>query len=451
MVSLAVLWLAPAADAGQRFAAPGGTGAECTQEEPCALSEAVAGAKAGDEVILGAGTYSVSSPISAPSVTNVQIHGDTGGPMPRVAGAFPGPVFNLFETGDSLSYVEIENDANGGGAVGCLGSRLERIRVRVVGLEATGVFTDSDCAIRNSLLRVEGAPSIGLRANGASPSNTSASAKNVTVISSGSNSIGATAEYNIGSAGSFTLELENAILQGTEDDLKAMEGAKGLGNIAVNHSNFDTFTAVGGANVIDGGGNQTAPPVYVDAEAGDFREAAGSPTIDAGIAGELGQLDLSGNTRVLGPAPDIGAFEFVPPPSPAPGQIQSLAIAPRAFRTTKGGGAVTSAGRKAKGHLGATVTYGMSASGEVKFTVEKLSAGRRVGKQCVKQTRTNASHKKCTLSKPVRGGFTLSGVAGQNSFKFSGRIGGRALRPGRYRLKGSTGATSRLAGFKITN
>jgi hypothetical protein len=357
-------------------------------------------------------------------------------------------VFFLGQTGDSLSYVEIENDANNGAGVTCLGSRLERIRVRVVGAGATAVYMSTDCAIRNSLVRIEGAFSFGLRGIGTAAANTSASARNVTAIASGSTSIGAAAEYNGSSPGSFTLELENSILQGTEQDLKAMAGAQGPGNIAVNHSNFDTSSPVGGAKVIDGGGNQTAPPAYVGAESGDFREAAGSPTIDAGVGDEIGPLDLSGNPRVLGPAPDIGAFEFVPPP-PAAGQIQSLVVVPRAFRPTSAGGAVMSVGRKAKGHVGATVAYGMSASGEVKFTVEKLIAGRRVGKQCVKLTRTNASHKKCTLSKPLRGAFTVSGFAGQNSFKFSGRIGNRALRPGRYRLKGSTQSISRRAGFKI--
>jgi hypothetical protein len=49
----------------------------------------------------------------------------------------------------------------------------------------------------------------------------------------------------------------------------------------------------------------------------------------------------------------------------------------------------------------------------------------------------------------MRGGFTHSGQAGQNSFKFSGRIAGKALKPGRYRLVGITGATRRTATFRI--
>jgi hypothetical protein len=45
---LIFLALVPNAVAGQRYAAPGGTGIECTQEKPCKLKEAVGGAKAGE-------------------------------------------------------------------------------------------------------------------------------------------------------------------------------------------------------------------------------------------------------------------------------------------------------------------------------------------------------------------------------------------------------------------
>jgi len=69
--------------------------------------------------------------------------------------------------------------------------------------------------------------------------------------------------------------------------------------------------------------DQTAPPDFVDAAAGDYAEAVGSPTIDAGVNAEgAGTTDLLGNPRALpgtldcGPEPpaitDIGADEFVP-------------------------------------------------------------------------------------------------------------------------------------------
>jgi hypothetical protein len=38
---------------------------------------------------------------------------------------------------------------------------------------------------------------------------------------------------------------------------------------------------------------------------------------------------------------------------------------------------------------------------------------------------------------PVPGGFTRPGAAGANAFRFTGRLSGRRLRPGRYRLLGT--------------
>jgi hypothetical protein len=454
IVSVVFLALAPAAWAGQRFAAPAGTGTGCTQEKPCSLPEAVAAAKAGDEVIIGTGTYPVASPgiFTPPGATNIQIHGDPSGPMPRLSAAFAGIVFALNQAGDSLSYVEIENDANNGVGILCFGGgRLERVRVRVVGNTAAGAFAFADCAIRNSLFRVEGASSTSLQAAPGSSGKTSASARNITAIASGSGSSGVRAEYNEGTPGEFTLELENSIAQGTEQDLKAQSGLKGPGNIIVSHSNFDTSTPVGEAKVIDGGGNQTASPIYVDAENGDFREAAGSPTIDTGIAGQLGPLDLAGNTRILGAAPDIGAFEFVPPPVPvaAAGTLQSLNLSPSTFRPARAGEAISSVKKKARAPIGSRVTYSLSAAATVEFGVERKLPGRKVGKRCVKQTKANAGKKKCPLFRKVNGGFTHSGAAGQNKFKFTGRIQGKALLPGAYRLVGLTGTTRRTAAFKI--
>jgi hypothetical protein len=274
--------------------------------------------------------------------------------------------------------------------------------------------------------------------------------RNVTAIASGTVSTGVSAEYNEPVEGSYTLDLLNSIAQGDGQDLQAVAGAKGAGSIVVNHSNFDTSKAEGGAKVTDGGGNQTASPLFVDAESRNYHEAAGSPTIDAGIAGELGPLDLDGNPRILGPAPDMGAYETSSPVTVVPvSQLQSLKLSPSSFRAAKSGGAVASAKKKSKGPVGTTVTYSLSLTGKVDFTVEQLTTGRRAGKKCVKQTPANKGKKKCDLAKPVKGGFSEAGAAGQNRFKFSGRLGSRALKPGRYRLAGSAGGVVKHANFKI--
>ena len=64
----------------------------------------------------------------------------------------------------------------------------------------------------------------------------------------------------------------------------------------------------------DGGGNLTGDPLFVNAAAGDYRLAAASPCINAGALDGYAQdddaVDLDARPRVLGSAPDIGAYEY---------------------------------------------------------------------------------------------------------------------------------------------
>jgi hypothetical protein len=135
-------------------------------------------------------------------------------------------------------------------------------------------------------------------------------------------------------------------------------------------------------------------------------------------------------------------------PVAASGEIQSLAVAPKAFKPVNAGGAILSARKKKKAPVSTKVTYTLSAPATVAFSVERKLAGRKVGKRCVKQTKANKAKKKCPLFKAVKGSFTHAGAAGSNSFKFSGRLS-KALPPGTYRLTGKTSASSKKASFKI--
>jgi hypothetical protein len=70
----------------------------------------------------------------------------------------------------------------------------------------------------------------------------------------------------------------------------------------------------------DGGGNIDADPRFVGFDVGNFQLGERSPAIDAGDNAALPPdvlLDLAGNPRIVGPAVDMGAYEYVgPPPSP---------------------------------------------------------------------------------------------------------------------------------------
>ncbi|NIO28033.1 MAG: choice-of-anchor D domain-containing protein [Candidatus Latescibacteria bacterium] len=66
---------------------------------------------------------------------------------------------------------------------------------------------------------------------------------------------------------------------------------------------------------IDGGNNIEGDPLFYYPWDGDLRIGAGSPAIEAGdgTAAHLTSTDLDGEARVIGAAPDMGAYEYATP------------------------------------------------------------------------------------------------------------------------------------------
>ncbi len=439
------------AQGAQRYASPAGSGELCSETVPCGLAEAIKGAESGDEVIIRAGTYEVG-PTLLPKSSQVFVHGDFAGPMPRIIGTGKGNVpIGVPGLGGRLSYLEITaaNETMATAMACNPGGTIERVRAAAESSgKAIGLLFLSKCTATDSVVVARGPDAKAVLAYGFVPPTTTGTLGNLTAVATGPGSIGVEALYtNFEDLGSYLLEVRNSIVSGDSLDILAAKGAGGPGNIIVANSNFDSSAATPPAT-LTGIANQTAPPRFADFAAGDYREAAGSPTIDAGSTEGIGPLDLAGNSRLLGSAPDIGAYEFVPPP-PAAAALTSLSVSPKSFRPRTRGGAVVSRS-KPKGGGGTTVHYSLTAAAAVEFVVERKLPGRRVGRRCVKQTAANRGKKKCALYRPLKGGFTIQGAAGQNSFRFSGRVGRRALKPGRYRLAGTVGASVERAGFTIT-
>jgi hypothetical protein len=448
IVGLSLMVAAPVAQAAQRYAAPAGSGAVCTQEIPCSLQEAIEKAKSKDEVIVTAGTYSPAVEIKVPvGATGVQIHGELGGPMPKITGASTNyPPIYFEDIGGRLSYLDISNTGEGSiGAICPYEGVMERIRARAVGKYAMALVAGGTCLVRDSIALAQGEESAGFSASGFATGK--ASARNVTAIATGPDSVGIRSVYNDIFSGTFTLVAQNMIGSGTGSDLAVFNGS-GTARMEISYSNFDSPVLTPGGQ-ITGGNNQTAAPIFVDPANGDYREAPGSPTIDAGSTDQIGALDLEGNPRNQGAAPDIGAFEAAaPPPPPVPAiAIESLSVAPKAFRAVNAGGAIFS--RKSHAPVGSTVSFAISRAGTVDFSVERAVKGRRVGKRCAKQTKSNGDHKRCTLFSRLKSGFADNGAAGQNRFQFSGRVGGKGLKPGSYRLVGEVGDSVKRAPFEV--
>lgn len=136
-----------------------------------------------------------------------------------------------------------------------------------------------------------------------------------------------------------------------------------------------------------------------------------------------------------------------------PPTVSALTLAPAAFRAAKSGPSAVAA----RAPIGTLVTTKLSAAAALTFRVERAGAGRKVGGRCVVPTRRNRSAKACTRWVTMSSRFTADGEAGTNRLRFTGRLGGLRLAPGRYRLvvtaADSRGRVSdpRRAAFRIVS
>jgi hypothetical protein len=122
--------------------------------------------------------------------------------------------------------------------------------------------------------------------------------------------------------------------------------------------------------------------------------------------------------------------------TPAIDQIANLRVTPaRLIAAASRPSATASSQAKAgKGKRGAMVSYTDTQSATTTFTVQHLVEGRRQGRSCVKPTKHNRSRGRCIRVITI-GGFTHADAAGPNRFRFTGRVDGRKLSLGSYRLR----------------
>jgi len=194
----------------------------------------------------------------------------------------------------------------------------------------------------------------------------------------------------------------------------------------------------------------------IDVPLGTSRATDGNPFADY-------KLDV---TATLNSIP--GAAPGGPPAggAPLPGQgpaaaasqraVTSLRISPLAFRAARRGPSIRPAGRRTP--AAAKVSYRVNVATKVRFEVRAVRAGRRTGRgasaRCVAQTSRNRRAARCTREVRVSGSFTRTSTAGVNILRFTGRLGGRRLKPGSYRLvatptPGGSAAQSAKRSFRI--
>lgn len=133
------------------------------------------------------------------------------------------------------------------------------------------------------------------------------------------------------------------------------------------------------------------------------------------------------------------------PPKVTLAVVSKLGLAPAAFRAAGSGGSIARL-------PGTIVSYRDNRAATTRFTVLRPVRGVKSGGRCVKKSHGRRG-RSCTRYVVV-GGFSHRDVAGLNRFRFTGRIHGRKLKPGPYRLRavphfaGHAGRAA-VTGFRI--
>jgi pimeloyl-ACP methyl ester carboxylesterase len=167
------------------------------------------------------------------------------------------------------------------------------------------------------------------------------------------------------------------------------------------------------------------------------RARAGTVEIDSSHAAQVAHPDAVTNL-ILAAGEAAGAAGAPSTPAMAPA-IAGLRLLPSTFRAARSGPAVAAASVR----TAARVSYTLNAPASVRLTVQRAARGRKAGGRCLPRAAGDRGGPDCTLFAAVRGSFTRVRPAGADRFTFTGRIAGRALAPGRYRLVATPSAGGR--------
>lgn len=482
MAVTAAAWLALGATqavAAQRYASPGGSGTGCTAPEtspgPCDIQTAVSAAGVGDQVIVETGDYgSAGSPMSSAvneTAASVTIHAGSGS-RPRLF--FGNAGVGVFGMGSTISGLDIEAASSGPALSLGMGASADRMFVH----NSVDVACDVLAPISNSVCWTDGPTGDGLAVDPSSGSLLRVALRNDTIEATGSGSGGDVGLFvtTSGTSQGVTVNTLNVIIHGapTRDDVVAKpEMVNSPVTINLGYSNYVT-SVVGGngmspgaINEIPAGSNQMTPPVFVNAAAGDFHEVTrSSGTVNRGHNdGSLGSLDLDGNPRIVGSAPDIGAYEHQAPTVTA--SVKPATVAGATPATFSASGTPSRAGDSLSyvwhfddgaSASGATVNHGFATAGShvgtvtvsdasgdsaratatitvTPATVSALSVspskspviGRKVNGRCVKPTKKNKADKHCQLPIKLMISYTLDAPAAV-TFKLIRHAPGRKVK-----------------------
>jgi hypothetical protein len=292
-----------------RYASPTGQGsATCPKAEPCDIVTAINSAPAQSHVILLPGTYDDSATVTDTN-PGLLISGEAGKSRPVIVssvGSFGAVYLN---NGSRVTGLRIDYTGPTQGLVVLNGSADHMVVIssgdasRSCNVDTT--LSDSLCTNSTS----NGSALATVVEGSASPVY-----RNVTAIATGNLSQGLAVE---GDGGTTAVTATNSIFKGVGDDVAFIpEGDDEHESIMLHRCDFATSYFVNSPGVttesitVDNTDVKAAPK-FAGASSGDFRERAGSPTINRASSVPASDTDLAGQPRTLGKAPDMGAYEFL--------------------------------------------------------------------------------------------------------------------------------------------
>jgi hypothetical protein len=338
---------------------------------------------------------------------------------------------------------------------------VERSRITVTNGKGISVVNSNvNIDATNTLIRLIG-NSAGVQADTANNTDAGITARNLTIVGDGTaSSVGAVALSNTAHTASVTLD--SSIIRGVGHSLRRGSTA-GSAELTVRFSDYNPANVLkdGVGSITVGEGNINADPLFVGAL--DFHLQGGSPAIDAGNPAAFSDtLDVDEQLRVTDgngdsiARRDMGAFEHptasAPPPSdpppsdpppsdpppsdppPAgdpsttPSTTQPAPTAPSTGTADSlapaVSGLVASPSRFAVGRRATAVSARVARGTRFRFRLSEDASVRVKILRRVPGTR-NRFRRVGTLRRQL--------ASGSRSVRFSGRLGSKALRVGRYR------------------
>jgi uncharacterized repeat protein (TIGR01451 family) len=163
-----------------------------------------------------------------------------------------------------------------------------------------------------------------------------------------------------------------------------------------------------------GPGQSTTVTIVVRPTAAGPLSNTGSVSSTATDTDNTNNSSTAASTVAKAPLPVLSAFKLQPP----------------SFVAAKSGPSAVAAAA-----AGTIVTYKNTQASTTTFTVQTPARGIKKGKACVKPPSNPPGNAKNCTRYVRRGVFTRLDFGGAVRFRFTGRLGGKTLNPGRYRLQ----------------